>query len=514
MSKRTRTLLLAGIAVVVLAAMLVVLLLLPQPDEDTDGGTTTTTAPDTSVTLLDKITGENEEEITVTKVTITYGDESYSLSANDDGDLLLDNYKDLPHNSSKQSSLSSELESIVADRLIAEAPDNPQDYGFDTETGATATVSATYSDGSTYAFELGGEAPSGDGRYLREQGKTAVYLYDSYAAEVFLQKEFTYLSKSPLTTPSAKDGDEYANDTVVLRDAELSGSVRDKTIFFQVADNTANENGLLFGYVIQKPYYRGVNSNSSVVEYTTFSSLTASDIAMVNPTAADLKACGFNTPYSQATFNLAVQHSETSTDDEGNEATTISYYNVFKYTVKLGDKNEDGLRYMVVYAEDELFPIVYLISESGVAWANVQYDDIADSLLFLMYITDVEQMTVNVNGVETVFDLEHIEDEDDRDKNLIVTAGGKTYDTPGFREIYQGLMSLTRSGSTQEVPDVEPTLTLKMIANKDGVRNVDLAIYRQSGSKYVVKHSGGEIYQINAKEVESFLTTYQQYLDQ
>lgn len=515
MSKRTRTLLLAGIAVVVLAALLVVLLLLPQPEEDT--GDDDTAAVDTSVTLLDKAGESEDDAVTLSAVTITYGGATYSLTADEDGTLLTDSYKDLPHDSAAQSELSTELETVVVDKLVVEAPENPADFGFDGENGEMAAVSATYADGSTFAFELGNEAPSGEGVYLRETGKDAIYLYDTYSAEVFKQKETAYLSKSPITAPTAEDTDEAAEDTLIIRDAELTGSVREEKISFQVAKGKLNSAGLttsVSGFMIQKPYYRGVHSETSLIQAASFSALTASDIAKVYPTAADLASCGMNDPYSACTFNLAIQRPVTETDEEGNETTTYTYYNVFEYTVKLGNLNEGGLRYMVVYSEENLIPIIYLVDEDNVIWANTQYDDVADPLLFYVYIGDIGRMTFTVNGVTTAFELEHIADETDSDKNMVVTAGDKTYDTADFRTLYQDAMAILRSGTAEKEPTGDPVLTLKMEPCTDGVSGEDLAIYPYSAAKYLVRHATGETYLVDSKDVESFLSKYSKYLAQ
>jgi hypothetical protein len=508
-------LLFTGIAIVVLAALLAVLLLLPQPEDNQPEDPTET--EDTSVVLLDKTGGENDEKVTVSKVTVTTGGETYSLTANEDGELFVDGYEGLTHDSDECSGLAAELQGIVADRLIAEVPENLKDFGFGTEDGAASAVSVVYSDDSTYAFEIGNEAPSGDGRYFREQGKSAVYLYNTASASTFLAKSTDYLSKSPITSPDIDDSTEATEDYVVVRDVELTGSVREKPVFFQIS---ANETGgsiinaaSLSGYVVQKPYYHGMDSESPLIETTAYTSLTASDIAKVHPTAADLQAYGLNDPYSACTFNLAVQRATTEVDDEGKETgTTYSYYNVFKYTVKMGKKNEDGLRYTAVYAEGKLMPIVYLVDESSVEWAEAQYDDIVNKLLFVLYIGEVKTVSITLDGETTLFELEHIESDNGGVADLIVTTNGKTCDTQGFRKLYESLMSVLRTDSIDEKPTGEPVFTLKMVTNDKDISGVDVELYRYSASKYLVKHASGEMYLANAKDAEAMMQACRDYI--
>ncbi len=514
MSKRQRTLLLSGVAVVVLAALLVVVLLLPPPQTDTDKDGNT--PADTSVTLIDKAGEDENDAVALSNITITYNGETYTLTADKDGALLTDRYPDLPHDSTVQKELSSELETIVADKLIAEKAETPADFGFDPEKGSNVAVSATYADGTTFAFELGNEAPSGDGIYLRETGKDAIYLYNTHSANVFMKKEFAYLSKTPITAPSAEDTDEAAADSLVIRDVELSGSVRKEKISFHIATGQLNSAGLstsVSGFMLQRPYYRGVHSDSPLIKPVLFSALTATDITKVYPTAEDLQNYGLNAPYSACTFNLAIQRPKTATDGNGKETTTYSYYNAFEYTVKLGNLNEDGLRYTVVYAEGKMLPIVYLVDEENVDWASTQYDDLADPLLFYIYIGDVSRMSFTVNGETKVFTLTHIKGETDRDNSMIVKVGDTVYDTSEFRSLYQDVMGILRSGSTTETPKGEPVLKLKIQTNTDTVADEGITIYPHSAAKYLVRHDTGETYLVNSKNVEAFLTMYRNYIE-
>ena len=514
MSKRTRTLLIGGIVVAVLAVLLAVLLLLP-PADDGDEPDTDETGDDTStaVTLVDKyVEDKNATQITLSSATVTAGKNSYTIKANKDGDLLVEGWEDLPHDSTAADELWDALQTVVADRLITETPEDPATFGFD---GDAIKVEAVYSDNTTFALEIGGEAPSGEGLYIRVPDKAPIYLIDSYSLEPFFEQATHYLSKSPITVPEVKSGTENSSDQVVIRDAELSGSVRPKPLFFQTTNALMTDTGISVspsGYIIKKPYYRAVSTNSALIQYASFSGFTASDIAKVYPTAADLNAYGLNTPYSACTFNLAVQHPENETDKDGEEVTTYSYYHVFKYTVKLGNKNDDGLRYAVVYAENELLPLVYLVDESAVAWAATQYDDIADTLLFYIHIVAVDKLTVTADGVATPFKLTHIEVEGETNPDLEVKANGKTYDSDLFRDMYAGLMGIYRTGAAESKPTGTPTYTVKLETNTDAVPDLEIKLYRTTASKYTVVHSTGEMYTVDAKKLEAFMTQYRLYL--
>lgn len=518
MSKRVRTLLFSGIAVLVLVALLVVLLILPDPNNDKLNGGTTTTAPqeDTSIRLWDKTQKDAEgNAVTVKEVTVKNENGSYTLIGDKEAVLLLKSHKDLPHAKENASALSTQLQSVVVSRLIEENPATAEKFGFDTEKGPAVEVSATYSDGSSFAFELGDANPSGGGVYLRVKGGKAVYLYSAASAAVFYYKEGDYLTKTPITAPTPHDTEDAASDTVIVREVELSGSVRPSTIYFQVSGEPSVEGQIAAsssGYYVKKPYFRNVNMNSELIQASAYSLFTAADVAAVNPTAAQLAEFGLTKPYSQCAFTLAVQHPNETKNEDDKTVTTFTYYNVFKYVVKLGDKTEDGLRYAVVYQEGKLFPIVYLVNEKDIAWASAQYDDIADNFLFYTYIRNVKSMKLTLDGTATTFNLQHLDA--DADETLAVTANGKTYKAADFRVLYQELMGVQRSSATTDEPKGDAVFELVIETNKTDIPGTSLKLYHSSASKYLVRHSTGETYLVDAKTVEPFFEHYRNFLAQ
>ena len=512
MSKRVRTLLLSGVAVAVLAVLLVVLMLIPAPDTGDASQTTTTANP--KVTVWDKSTGDKDgNSISVTAVTVKNGDAGFTLNADQDGQLLLTDYPTLPHDNGTIVTLTNQLRVIEAIRLIDKAPTEPQKYGFDKEEPALS-VSATYSDGSTFAFEIGDENPDKSGRYLRVIETGAIYLYAAKSAETFYTEGINYLSKSPVASPSLKEEEDAAEDTVVVREAELSGSLRPVPIYYEVSSEAIVEGGVeasSTGYFIKKPYFRGMKMDSPLIDSSAYTSLFATSVAAVYPTSAQLAEWGLDNPYSQCAFTLAARHANVTKNENDKNVTTYSYYNAVEYTIRLGNVTEDGLRYAAVYEEGKLFPIVYRVQADKIAWASVQYDEVADSLLFYTYIRNVKTVSTTAEGVTTTFSLTHTDDEDN---NLIVKKGADTVAAEGFRELYQSMMALQRSSATTDKPSGEAVFALKITTNTAAVPNTDVKLYPYSGSKYLAAHASGETYLIDAKAVEPFLKQYKEYVKQ
>ena len=506
MSKRLLSLLVCGIAVVVLVGVLFGLTALPAPE---GSGTTTTTVPVTPTIPLWK------KEKAAVAATIPNEDGEFTLKEDSNGLITVVGQETLPHNTWAVANLMDLLKRVEAVRMVTEHPDDPKTYGFDKEDAPAVSVKATYADGSTVAFEVGDAAPSATAYYLRKDGETAIYLVENDYVESYFDGPFDYLSKSPITAPesnqAATDTDTH---TVVIRDAELSGSVREEPLYFQVVEELLNEAGVSSspsGYVIKKPYYRAVKVNSPLVEYTAFSGFTAHDVIAIYPTEKQLEDYGLNTPYSVAKFNLAVQRLHVDTDENGEDVHTVTYYNVFEYTVKLGNKTEDGQRYALVYSGNQMIPIVYLIPETSVKWATTQYDDMADSLLFYIHIRQIDRLSVTVDGVTTAFDLTHVKSGDDT-YGLSVKAGDTVYDAENFRNLYGRLMSLYRAGAAEHDVEGEPELVLQLQTNTESVPSSTIELYRYSASKFLAKHSGGEVYLVNAKTVEPLIDVYRNFL--
>lgn len=65
------------------------------------------------------------------------------------------------------------------------------------------------------------------------------------------------------------------------------------------------------------------------------------------------------------------------------------------HTITVGNKDEDGNYY--VMADD--IPVIYLVSSSSISsWVSLQYDDVADTMLFMENIVNVKSISLTVDG--------------------------------------------------------------------------------------------------------------------
>ncbi len=503
MSKRTRSLLFAVIALAAVAVLLVgLLLLLPKPEEEPEEE-----VRDDSVVLLDKTA---DKKITLSSAEIAIGNAKHTIAITKEDLYTLVGFDDLPLEQTTFAEVAETLLSVKATRLIDENPASPADFGF-TTADKYITVSAKYSDNTAFAFEIGNLAPSKEGYYVREVGKTAIYLVDATFCETVTYEFTSYINGVPIVAPTTTEN----GDTVVVRDCTLSGKARPSKIRFQVTDEPANtENSMvLSGFVIQEPYFHAVDTNCELISYSTFTSLSASGVAKIRPTSADLNAFGITDPYSACEVSLSVKRTKSELGEDGKTTETISYHNTFQYTIKIGNETEDGLRYGVVYTENKLLPIVYLFDPESVVWLDMQYGDVADGMLYFQYIQNVNKLTFTTNGKTTTFSLAHHPDKEESDDKMTVTANGKTYPTADFRTLYANLIGMHRVGDTTETPSGTPLLsvTFSQPAEHGGTVNID--IYSYTAGRCIVVHSTGEKHLVNMKDVQNYIDNLQKYLD-
>lgn len=507
MSKRTRTLILAAVAVLVLGALLAVLLLFPSGEE----GASSTASSDPSVTVLDK-TKDAEGNLVdnpVKALTIQLKEEEITFSMVDD-ELVADKYKDLPVNTYNIGSLADDVANITATRKV-ESQEDPSAFGFDEP---LARVKATYHDDSTYEFEIGAETPYKDGYYFRETGGSDIYIINTVMGEMITQSSTAYIGTTLITTPTVKEDDD--NGQAVLRDMALSGSVRETPFSFQRVTSEDSDQFAYSTYKITTPYLRGMDSNQSQT-MSSYTSLSALEAVVAYPTAEDLTKYGFDTPYSVAKLNVAVTtevedtEASSNTTSSGTEtATKTSYYNVTPHTLTVGGQDEDGNYYLM--ADD--IDVVYLVSASSIStWVDLQYDDLADKMLFMTDITTVASMAWTIDGKETVFELTHHPDEEDRDDTLTVKVGDKTLSTPDFRSLYQVMMSIERNSAAESKPTGTPDLTFRLTLLDESEPFITANFYHTSASLYTCVLDTGEYYQVKASDINTLKTQMDNYLN-
>lgn len=492
MSKRIRTLVLTGVAVLVLCGALFAVLRMPEPTEDegdTAATTTTTAAPDA---LVDKT--QEDASQAVASVEVTFDKQTYTIAPNAEGLMTVTEYATLPRNATALDTLCSTLTSITPLSLVREqaTEEELEAFGFD---APEATGVVTYVDGTTFAFEIGTIDYGGKvNSYFRQAESETVYLISASFVSAVAQDATAYIGRTLITAPTPREDDEDGASRLTAM--TLSGTLRDQTVALRYSTEEDEEKlSLQSPYTITAPYYRTSDEQITGSWETGIGTLTASDIAAVRPTAAQLAEYGLETPYSVAELTLAVCNDEET-------------YNAVTVTVSLGGKTEDGAYYAMINGVD----VVYIVEASDVLWAEYTYDELVAQFLFLEYITDIREISLTVDGTETVVALVHGTDENE-EATLEATVDGKACDAAATRSLYQTLMSIQRLAPADGAqPTGTPKLVLKL-TETDGSTAAEVELYAYSANRYLCRQADGDTYLVKASDVETALTQWEDYLN-
>lgn len=498
MKKQVKTLIIVSAAILVLIALLLSLMFLIPDDDDTESSSS---PADDTISLIDKTKADGKTvDMPVKGVKIKAGQEEFEIALGQDKQLVVKGYEDLPIGTSEIESLTNKLSSLSATRKVADNSDNEADFGLDKP---RATAKATYHDDSVVNFELGDNSVGDTGCYLRIESGGPIYLVDVSFGEQLLKQSVMYIGTTLITAPDVKKDSE--GDTAVLKNMKLSGRVRAKKPF-EFGVNQSDDKSAGFSlYITKKPIVKGTSETASTIAQAV-TSLYAVQAVKAHPKAADLDKYGLKNPHSICEMTLAVM--TTSSSEDKSEPDTV-YYNSTDYTIKLGNKNDDGDYYATVDGIDA----VYLVSPSAVPWAETQFGDIVTNMMFIRDITGVKSITLERNGKSTTFELTHYPDEEDRDKSLVVKAGGKTYSTPEFRDLYQVFMMVYRHGELDSKPTGKADIVfdLKPIKKSDG--EFTARFYKQSASVYACVLSDGDYFSVKASDVQRMLEQTENYLN-
>lgn len=489
MSKRIKTLIIAGIAILVLVAAVVVLLLLPEIKEQNEE------EKDESVVLIEK-----GDSVTVTSVSVTYKGESYRLYTDKDGDWLIEGYEDLPTDLTSVDTLTDYMLSLKADKKLHDSTESPADFGLEEP---AATYHATYSDGSEYSFEVGNQAPSNEGYYLRQKDDPAIYLIGTYKGSLFCDDVRNYVETTMVTTPAINADDKNGASTILQ--AQISGTAHDQLLCIHSITDKVSDEFPYSSYYLSKPYRIGVSLDSDVeTTVSEIRTLNALKAEILRPTAEQIKECGLDKPTTKLELELAIRTYDT--DEEG-KITSYRNYNYMKYDVIFGDTTEEGYYYAMVDGVD----VIYCVSKDSVKWIDMSYDDLASDTLFMRDITTIGSISMTYNGATHTFKLTHKDTTDVNQENLTVQIDGdKKGDTTQFRKLYQVLAKVPRIGSATK-PKEDPAVIIKVVTT-DGTTVVHAKMYKRSASTYACEQMNGEVYAVSASTIEDLLEQADNYV--
>ena len=517
-NKRLRTVLFAAGAVVLLIVILLLVLFLPQGGDDPNSSETPSSDV-SSYTVYDKApkkddtnssnSSDTDDTDVVQKIEVKNTHGTYKLIRKDKA-LVLDGYTDLTLSDTAVSGVADAATKLSATDSLGKATDLAQ-FGLSTP---VATMTVTYTDGSTLTLYLGNATPSESGYYVRLSDSDEVFICSSSTVSDLFEANTALVATSLITAPTARSDDE--NGKAVLYAVDLTGKNYPQPLSLRRTTEDDPEEYTYFSYLITKPYLRGTN-DAVTTALSSFTSLYADSAAVLHPTKAQLAELGFTDPLIRAKLVLAIE-STASDETSGTAASGSSdteskthqiFYNKTNVELTVGSQDKDGSYYVTVGGTDAVF----LVTKSTLsAIAERQYDNSVSTLLFLKSITDIGRIDLTVDGKAHTLTLAHYPDKEDNDETLVVKEGDKQLSTPDFRTLYSRMMGLQRYASATELPSGQPAMRLSMV-DTAGKTYLTADFYATSGSLYTVRTSEGELFTIKAGSVTSFIKQLDNFLN-
>lgn len=347
----------------------------------------------------------------------------------------------------------------------AEEDEEANVYGFD-HPYAAMTVTGT-EETDSFTVLLGCYSPDGAGRYVSVTGDSHVYVVNDSS---FSTGTYTFNTTVPDLISTAMvepireeegtadyfvDGSLNYIDTLVL-----TGSCRTKMVV-----ETAPEELSAVAFVVTDPSFRAGNSDNignilSVAE----SGMYASGAYVLGYTKEDLKKYKLDDPFSVIDINIGT----------------------YQVTLTFGEES-DGYYPCLVSGSS----VIYKVSAAGNEWIAYGSKEIYFDSLFLEYIANISQITVETEEKSVTFHLLRENDDDGTDFDVAV----KDYDELNISSdelcyYYGRILALAAEEyASTEIPTDKPYISFTIRYINSGREDV-IALYRYSTRRYLYTLNG------------------------
>lgn len=307
-------------------------------------------------------------------------------------------------------------------------------YGLD---NPQATVKINFKDNTTYNYKIGNVSPTDTtSYYMCAENSKNVYIVsiDSSMMEnkyTFVQKTILSITPDTSTSSGSTSSGTASNDFTKI---DLSGTNFPKSVSIS-KDATST-------YVITAPSKFDVETTPLTTMTSALASLSASDVAEVNPDAATLKKYGLDKPSAIVSFTV----------------------NKKSYKLSAGAK-KDSSRYVMLDGVN----VIYLVTNDSVSsWADTSLYKLRSKFVCLPMITDVSGMTVTSGSDVNTFNITRTKDEKNSTEDspaytyaLTGNSGKKLTFDPNFKGFYQTVIGICLVEESDKQPTGTPAITIE-----------------------------------------------------
>lgn len=432
-------------------------------------------------------------------------------------DFYIEGHEDAPFDTIKFASLAVSVGNSISIERILPAPDVAQEpdtvdfanYGLE-EDSAKASFTVTSLGGISHTVYVGYEISSGQGYYVRVQGRNAVYIVSNDLKSTVLAPVEDLVT--PILTYPASSDDYHTIDNFTLW-----------------------QNGEHF---ITIHYYANQTEAQQVAATTNYAmthkqNVTAADVMNANTEKALKGLLGTDVlpyDYSPAAYQYSellgkmtsfkgtktVALKEKGSDEIMDVDRLIEYginplkpahelfytYQGINNYVIFSEKNQDGSYYAYTY----VFDMIVEVSGSDADFLEWSFIRWVDAAFFQKNIKNIERIAIDTDTVHADYKLTHEAIENSNNTNLTVYDGGKLLDTANFREFYKVLLTREIRGAYDEEMPGEQTLYLTLKVTTTAGVTLEYKFYEKSSQIMVMTINGdGQFYVLSSsiKKLES-----------
>lgn len=481
---RKRTLgIVVGVVLVAALGAAAFLLLRNAPEDASDAS-----SAEESSAVTETLTEQNANDVTSIDVTNTNGSFEVIRTAESNGAAnavyAVSGWEDLPTDTSKLWTLPNNTASMSTTGVVEENSTDLAKFGLDDATATAVTLH--FEDGSTFAFRVGNAAADSENTYFAKADSDTVYTVKTSLVANFKNAAIEFLSKTMLEAP-AEEADYPIVKTLTLKRTDMEYEM--ELVYDETSDDADNVGGTVASHEMVSPVPAYLSPDRSTAVVTGMFGLTAKAVAMPHPTDTDMETAGLKEPFGTATMDC----------DDGNT-----------YVLQIGDKvtlTDEATETTTdcYYAYLEGVDAIYQVAEEDMVWATTTPTDIASKLVIGTYVWDVGDLSVAVDGTDTMtFQVSATEKDD-----AVVTLNGESTDAERYREFYSFLLNTTAETVELNATPVGAPLAEIKLKKQDGSFSRDLAFYAIDDFTCLITVDGKSAYTCR----KSYLDTLRQNME-
>lgn len=373
---------------------------------------------------------------------------------------------------------------LSALKTIGSAP-SLADYGLQ---DPAASFTSTFSDGSKVTVLIGNETPlDTTARYVKLEGKDTIYA--ATIAENLLKDMSSYISTQVTSIPTVSSASSTASGGAATAASFTKIDVKNQGGSFGLARSGENWS------VNNRP------ADSSKVESLTsaLSSISASSVEALDPTAVQIKKYGLENPVSELTYTST---SGTSTVLVGSQKAASAS------SVSSTDSESDsGVSYYVMLKGGRM---VYLVSSNGLPWLTEKAFDLQRMTLTENAQDEIAGVHLQGSGVNDQMVVTRTKNESSSTEDVPSYTyatqynGKKLSDEKTFNKFFNAITGLQILENSTDTPSGNPVYTLTLNGFDTKVRH-EYKFYKVNDRRYLTTADGVTYGLVNSSDIDALL---------